>query len=201
MLSEGAGVDASEDHLFGTAVGDAAGHAEGFFNGGRARAATGVRYGAVGAEVVAAVLYLEENTCAVLAGVGEEALAVVPQHLGDTWQLADFLGGHLCEATHDHYLGVGVEAVGLAYGGAAFLFGYGSDGAGVDEVEVGPLAPGDDSVAFGGEAAQGVGGLGEVEFAAEGVGGDGHFLEKILPNKKNVVSLQYDFWDFLMVFP
>ena len=104
----------------------------------------------------------------------QEVLAVVAEDEGDAGDGGDLLGGHLGEAAHDDDPGLGVEAVGLADGGAALLLGHGGDGAGVDDVEVGRPAPVDDRVAVGGEAAQDVGGLGVVEFAAKGMGGDGH---------------------------
>ena len=101
-------------------------------------------------------------------------LSIVAEDEGDAGDGFDFLGGDLCEAAYDCYLCVGVLAVCLADGGAAFLLGHRGDGAGVDDVEVGAHAPVDDGVAFGDEASQEVGGLGEVELASQGMCGDGH---------------------------
>ena len=70
VQAEGAGVDTGEDDLLGAGVGDAAGGAEGLLDGGGARASAGKGDGTIGAEIVAAVLYLEEGAGAVLAGVG-----------------------------------------------------------------------------------------------------------------------------------
>ena len=58
--AEVAGVDAGEDDFLGAGGGDVSGGADGFADGDVAAAAAGVRNGAVGAEVVAAVLDLEE---------------------------------------------------------------------------------------------------------------------------------------------
>ena len=69
LLSKGAGVDAGEHHLLGSAVGYASGHAEGLFDGGGAGAAAGEGDGTVGAEIVAAILYLEECARAVFTRV------------------------------------------------------------------------------------------------------------------------------------
>lgn len=174
MLAEGAGVDASENHLFGPRRLNTAGGAEGLLNGGGAGASAGEGNGAVGAEVVATVLDFEEGAGSVFARIGEETFAVVAKHLGYAGHLLNFLFCHLCEASHDDNLGIGVLPVGLSDGVAAFLLGHGGDGAGVDEVEVGDAAPLDNGVTLLGEAAQEVGSFGVVEFASKGVGSDFH---------------------------
>ena len=76
MKAEGAGVDSSKDDLFGAGgssrrgfIGDTAGGAKCFLDGGWPWASAGVRDGAVGAEVVASVLDFEEGAGAVARGV------------------------------------------------------------------------------------------------------------------------------------
>ena len=107
---------------------------------------------------------------------GEEVLLVVAEDEGDAGDFFNLGGGHLGETSHDDDLGVGIGAVGLADGGAAFLFGDGGDGAGVDDVQVGRLMKINDCVALVGKTAQMVGRLGVVELASKGVGGYYHFF-------------------------
>ena len=110
--------------------------------------------------------------------------SVVAEDEGDSGDGFNFFGSYLGEASHDDNLRVWILAVCLTYGGAAFLLGYSGYGAGVDEVEVGFLrsprarGPIDYGVAFGGEAAQDVGGFGEVEFPTKCMCGDGHVSKK-----------------------
>ena len=74
--SEVAGVDAGEDDFLASCVGDGLGGAHGFADGDIAAAAAGVRHGAVGAEVVTAVLHLQEGTGAPADAVGPEDLCL-----------------------------------------------------------------------------------------------------------------------------
>ena len=99
-------------------------------------------------------------------------LSVVAENKGDAGDTFYLIGSHLCEASHDDNLSVGVLAVGLADGVAAFFLGHRGDGASVDEVKVGFLVEVDYGVTLVGEASQQVGGLGVVELASEGMGGD-----------------------------
>jgi len=200
MLTEGAGVDAGEHHLFGAGGCNLTCHVDGFGHGGAARAAAGERNGAVGAEVVAAVLDFEE--CAGSVGVREgelEAfgfrlndvdvssfaskqvfhvvqqvvLLVVAEDDVDPFDFLDFSRRILGETADDGHNGVGVERCGLADGVAAFLFGNGGDGASVDDIEVGFLVEIDGCPTCIVEFAEQVRGLCEIEFAPQGVCGDG----------------------------
>ena len=69
MKAEGACVDPCEHHLVGARGGYLPSHGNGFGDGGAAAASTGEGYGAVGAEIVAAVLYFEKSSCAVVTRV------------------------------------------------------------------------------------------------------------------------------------
>ena len=79
-------------------------------------------------------------------------LSIVAEDEGDARDLLNLGCRHLRKAADDDNLCVGVLAVGLADGVAALLLGHGGDGAGVDDVEVGPMIPLHDSIAVGGEA-------------------------------------------------
>ena len=200
MLSEGAGVDAREHHLFAARSRYLAGHAEGLVDGGRVGAAAREGNGAIGAEIVAAVLYLEEGAGAVARRVlkwegewrvgsgewgvgrwdngvvvdkiGQEVFAVVAEHKGDAWDFPYLFCRHLGKASDDDNLCVGVLAVGLTDGVAALLFGHSGDGAGVDDVDVGMLAEVDDGMPLRRQRAQDVGGFGKVKLAAQRMCGD-----------------------------
>ena len=63
-------------------------------------------------------------------------LVVVAEDITHTFNLGDGLGVVLRKASNDRHDGLGILRYRLADGCAAFLFGYGGDGAGVDDVDV-----------------------------------------------------------------
>ena len=75
--------------------------------------------------------------------------AVVAEDEGDAGDGFDVLGGHLCEASDDGHLCLGVEAVGLADGGATFFLGYGRNCASINDIQVCRLVEVDDGVSEG----------------------------------------------------
>ena len=90
--AEVAGVDAGEDDFLGAGGGDVSGGADGFADGDVAAAAAGEGDGAVGAEVVAAVLDLQEGTGAPADAVGPENLCLGRGEGDGTWKRLAALG-------------------------------------------------------------------------------------------------------------
>ena len=170
LLSEGAGVHASQHYLSGAASGYLTGSGYGLGYGGAAAPPAGERNGAVAAEVVAAVLYLEERPGAVAFGVGELeraglvgvnqwAAGGVEGAAGEYLQQAvllliaqdDVHAGYLCyplsfilgETAYDGHGGFGVLRHGLTYGVAAFFFRNRGHGAAVYHIHIGFLVEAD----------------------------------------------------------
>lgn len=200
MLAEGAGVDASKHNLFGACCRNLSCHVDGFGHGGTARATAGEGDGAVGAEVVATILHLEEGAGAVgvrkreletfglglgsvyvlfLSGehlfhmVKQIVLLVIAEDDVDAFDFLDFSCRILGKAADDGHNGIGVEHRGLADGVAAFLLGDGGDGAGVDDVEVGLLVEINRFPSCIVEFAEQVRGFCKIKFASQCVCGDG----------------------------
>ena len=179
LLTEGAGIHSGKHNLQSSSVmlgGYATGSAEGLFYGGATRTAACQWDCAIGAEVVAAVLYLEKDPRAtgvsgyiprIAPRIGKHPLAAVAVDGRNARHCGNLVVRGFSHTAYHHHLGTGILRHRLTYGVATFLFGNGGNGAGIDYVEVGHLAETDNLVTFGSQTAKEVGCFGEVEFASQ----------------------------------